>query len=84
MDILKRMKFRSLWVEGAFKIDQKKATLGWLFLYLILPFGQGDFSAIEPDFFLLVQLDQELAGIRDIFGEALIGLLILLKSDSSS
>ena len=54
MDILKRMKFRSLWVEGAFKIDQKKATLGWLFLYIISPFRQGDFATIEPDFFLIV------------------------------
>lgn len=54
MDILKRMKFRSLWVEGAFKIDQKNPPSGGFFLYLILPFGQGDFATIEPDFFLIV------------------------------
>ena len=84
MDIIKRMKFRSFWVEGAFKIDQKNHPRVAFFLYLILPFRQGDFAAIEPDFFLIVQVDQELAGIRDVFGEALIGLLILLKSDRSS
>lgn len=54
MDILKRMRFRSLWVEGAFKIDQKNHLRVAFFLYLFSPFGQGDFSAIEPDFFLIV------------------------------
>ena len=64
--------------------QSKKPPSGGFFLYSFSPFRQGDFSAIEPDFFLVVQLDQELAGIRDVFGEALIGLLVLLKGNGSS
>lgn len=79
-----RLAYSSLTIMVGKSVIKTAWDLRGCFLYLFSPFRQGDFSAIEPDVFLIVQLDQELAGIRDIFGKSLIGLVILLKSDRSS